>query len=405
MRKRIAVRWGVGVGAAAVVLGHFVYWYWPRERGGRHPSVEAAELIGDANAELAVWLPYPHQNLGRLERFVGDVGRWGALLAGRDPRAEDELPRFGPFAVPPSSEMAVALPAGVGSPRALLQVYPSTARLARAAGRLTGNPWLSGGTVDEAGERTVVWHGDLWQLDPSADSVVRPLAIPEDEAVPLALVHASTPFGPLPDGSYRVLRSSSGLELRLGRILDRDRPELPEIAEQPIAIRIERARRNRLAIVVVWEDNGAAPPIPASAVVVKHGTPRPRLLGEELFRLTRRKPYRTEVGPLEIVALRERDLRRAQELLPALERLADGDETRLVALVDPAGVRRVAERLGGGFGGFAVAALFGVDPARWSALLAPWQECGPMSVVVSRQGDRVRAWLCPPLPGVTARSR
>jgi len=397
MRKRVAVRWGVAVGAAAAALAHFAYWYLPRERSASSPSPEALELLADPGATAAVWIAYPHQNLGRLERFVGDAAAWGALLSGRDGDAAARLPQFGPFVAPPSSELAVALPPD-GEPRAALHAYRSVALLARAAGSLAGNPWLAGGPVGDRPDQVVAWQGDLWRYGGPVARDGRAVDLGAPETALLAVVRADREHGPLPAGTYRLVRDELGPELRLGRVLEAA-PALPAGADRPVALLIERPARRQLTMILIWEEEGVVPPFPAAASVVRRGSPRPHLPGEELLRLAGRKPKRETVDGLEISALSGRELERARRLLPALQALSSNPASaRAVAMVDPAGALRVARRLEEGFSAFPLAALVGADPKRWIELLGPWEGCGPMALVVSRRGDAARAWLCPPAP-------
>jgi hypothetical protein len=403
MRKRVAVRWGIAGGIAAAALGHLGYWYLPRERGAVSPSPEAAALLADRGSPGAVWIAFPHQNLGRLERFVGDAGAWGALVVGRDrggsrDRGEAErVPRFGPFVTPPSSELVLTLPVSGELPRALVRAYPSVARLARAAGRLAGNPWLSGGAIEEDGStRTVEWDGDLWLYGGPGEAVASPLELPATEPAPLALLRTATRLGPLPPGTYRLLRDEEGLELRLGGRLEQH-PRLPEGPDRPVVLLIERSARRHLSMLLIWGEDGVAPPFPASASIVRRGTPRPRLAGEELLRLAGRKPKRELVEGYEISGLSTREVERARGLLPELLALSSQPASaRAVAIVDPARLLGIARRLSDGFAAFPLAALFGVDPERWTELLGPWEQCGTVALVVSKQADAARVWLCPP---------
>ncbi len=402
MQKRVAVRWGVAVGVVAVALGHLGYWYLPRERSGRDPSPEAMALLADPGASLAVWIAYPHQNLGRLERFVGDAAAWGALLSGRDREAAERLPRFGPFVAPPASELALALPDGGKEPGALVRTYTTVALLAKAAGRLAGNPWLAGGTVGAGPGRTVAWDGELWRYGLPADRSGPPFGLVAHESSLLALVRTDRPLGPLPAGTYRLVRDELGLELRLGEVLEVE-PRLPDGPDRPAALLIERPARRQLSMILIWEDEGVIPPFPAAASIIRRGSPRPRLPGEELLRLVGRRPQRETVDGLEISALSGRELERARRLLPELQALASSPaNARAVAIVDPPGALRVARRLEEGFSAFPLAALLGADPKRWLELLGPWEGCGPMALVVSMREDAARVWLCPPSSGAAA---
>ena len=397
MKKRIAVRWGIAAGALAAALGHFAYWYLPRERTGPPPSADGFELLADPEAGTAVWVAYPHQNLGRLERFVGDVATWVTVVAGRDRSEAEDLPRFGPFVAPPSSELAVAIDGTAQSPRAVVRAYPTVSLVARAAGRLAGNPWLAGGALED-GSGAVEWDGDLWRL--GRRSAERPPFEPASgEGSPLALYRTAASFGPMPPGTYRLLRGEDGLELRMGERLGA-RPELPAGDDRPALLLIERDERLRhLSMILVWEDDGIAPPFPAAASVVRRGTPRPKLPGEDLLRLAGRKPKRATVEGLEVSGLSNREVERAKGLVPELLALASKQPgTRTVAIVDPAAVLRVTRRLEDGFAAFPLAALVDLDPTRWRELLAPWEECGPLALVVAKRGEAARVWLCPAAP-------
>ena len=158
-RHRVAGQW-VLVVAVLLALGHLLFWYWPRERSAR-PQVDDApyRLLGDDGYRWRLWLPYPHQNLGALEKNLkleAVPALWGS-----------ELPRFGFFRLPPSRELTIAWnPADRESEESLAavaRVYPLLAGISRIAGRLASNPWLSGGPV-RLGERVgeVWWQGTLW---------------------------------------------------------------------------------------------------------------------------------------------------------------------------------------------------------------------------------------------------
>jgi hypothetical protein len=158
---------------------------------------------------VGLWLPYPHQNLGVL------AGRWGsldtlaadlALFVGSD---APTLPRFGLFRVPPASELAAAFDPLSEDFLLAARVYPVWALVARAAGRLAGNPWLGGGVIEEPSRIIEVsWQGRTWL----ARTVSKPgEALPAARGKLPALGQVSlaarleTPLGRLPQGLY-VLR-------------------------------------------------------------------------------------------------------------------------------------------------------------------------------------------------------
>jgi len=175
-------RWlALGTAAAVAVLAlaaHLAWSYLPRVRPGRPaPGGLAARLLTSADfgrpdaagPSVVLWVAYPHQNLAALERALGEEDserdRFLAAAARLGGLPELELPRFGPFAAPPSRELvAVSDPEGR---RVLVaaRVYPTVAVLARLAGAVAGNPWLSGGEVDAfGGTAEVAWDGLLWTV-------------------------------------------------------------------------------------------------------------------------------------------------------------------------------------------------------------------------------------------------
>ncbi len=141
--------------------GHLWFHYWPRPRA-LQPSQEMMRLWSTQEAEQALWLAYPHQNLGALEKLVGNLETYlsdlGVALGGDTL----PLPRFGPFRFPPAKEIVVAEVDGLPRWRGVAEIYPMVAIAARGAGKLTGNPWLGGGSIDENTE--VSWQGNTWRF-------------------------------------------------------------------------------------------------------------------------------------------------------------------------------------------------------------------------------------------------
>lgn len=152
-----------------LIAGHVYYWYWPRPRAADPAAAELAGLaLGDDSHPFGLWLPYPHQNLGALaSRWPEGEDGEGDLAADLATVADAPVPRwprFGPFPLPPSREMAVVFDEGGRRGVAVARVYPVLASIARLAGRLAGNPWLTGGEIEGPRRRIVVtWEGFLWR--------------------------------------------------------------------------------------------------------------------------------------------------------------------------------------------------------------------------------------------------
>ncbi len=209
-------------GAALLVLAllaaHYAFWYLPRERSAApDPDDLPGRLFAGGAADVCLWLPYPHQNAGALQRAVGDWPAWlGAVsrVAGLPPPA---LPAFGPFALPPSRELTACSDLDGGRLVVAARVYPLLGLVARTAGRLAENPWLAGGRVEE-GERTleVAWDGGLWTVRGGAPVPVpeRAPAAPAGEKA-LAALRLEEGISRFPPGRYLLQREQGDLVLRL----------------------------------------------------------------------------------------------------------------------------------------------------------------------------------------------
>ena len=67
MRKNALKFIAAGV-VMLLILGHWAWWYRPRARAeAPQPDSTVAALLSEEGYRLAVWMPYPHQNLGYLE--------------------------------------------------------------------------------------------------------------------------------------------------------------------------------------------------------------------------------------------------------------------------------------------------------------------------------------------------
>ncbi len=154
---------GLTVGA---VISHLGYWYLPRMR-----PVSAAEslLLTEIEAvDLAVWVPYPHQNLTGLASFVDEPAKFAAALvrlAGGEATDRQLSEALGGWGFPPASELVATVvqgPSGETEGALGLRPYPSVRWVARAAGGLAGNPWLSGGELSQ--RLRTEWRGTGWWL-------------------------------------------------------------------------------------------------------------------------------------------------------------------------------------------------------------------------------------------------
>lgn len=214
------------VGLAA---GHYLYWYAPRERAGAPEAGGLPARLLDAGAyDACFWIPYPHQNLGKLQGALGDGAAWVGAVARIAELPPPVLPSFGPFTVPPSQEIAGC--SDLSGKRFLLvaKVYPSLAAVSRLSGKLADNPWLAGGEVRdvsgpagddaEPSERvlTVAWREGYWtvrtgevpELSGSAAA-----ARPES----LGIFRLLKDVSQFPVGDYRLRREGEDLVLALDR--------------------------------------------------------------------------------------------------------------------------------------------------------------------------------------------
>ncbi|MGH9363566.1 MAG: hypothetical protein ACRD2T_16780, partial [Thermoanaerobaculia bacterium] len=214
-RLRRAAKVALALLALALVAAHVVFWYLPRQRQAvPDPDDVPARLFAAGAADVCLWLPYPHQNVGALQDAVGDWPAWlGATsrVAGLPPPA---LPSFGPFALPPARELTACSDLDGGRLHVAARVYPVLGAVARLAGRLAGNPWLAGGRVEE-GERTleVAWERGVWTVRSGAFPALSARAVAAEKA--FAALRLEEGISRFPPGTYLLQREQGDLVLRL----------------------------------------------------------------------------------------------------------------------------------------------------------------------------------------------
>jgi hypothetical protein len=402
VRRRVGVACGLAAGVLAASAAHVFYWYLPRERGGQ-PSPEARTLLLDPAWSDAAWIAYPHQNLGRLERQVGDLRAWLALLRGAAGAAAEQVPSFGPFVVPPASELVVARDARGGELRAMARVYPAVGLLARAAGRIARNPWLGGGEVGlgRRGRARVSWRDGCWLLESDRESVTRAgseietAGIETADGEPRALIRLGEAVEPLPAALYRLVRADRGLELRLGPASTSEPMRLDRAESAPAAWMVESNERVPLRALVLWDEEGAIPGFPAAATLARGVRPRSPP-GADLLRMAGRRLERRQAAGLEIRATTAGEADRAAILAPALAAAVDARPgLRWAAGADVARLGRLSERLARRFAALPIARLAGFDPARIAAALVAAEDCGVSRLELRGAPERLRWQLCP----------
>jgi hypothetical protein len=336
---------------AAVV--HYVYWYGPRVRQAvPDPEGLPARLMGSGAYAACFWVPFPHQNVGALSEVVDDGRAWLEAAARVAEVPPPVLPAFGPFAVPPSREVAVCSDLDGDRFFVAARVYPVLGTVARLAGTVAGNPWLAGGDVretqgkgDAVVERVlhVAWREGVWTVSagpageaPALDRAAgKPLLHPRS----LGIVRLEQEISGFADGDYLLRRRDGDLELA------RDSPEpAPEVPD-PTA---EKPRPVLLAVSgAVWPDSEPRPlppaafalfdvgdegasfgpfgTLPGAAVFHPPGSKRWALPGEGLTGLVAGALPRTQAAGWEITALDGKSLNRAKRLAPRLAGLTPPD--------------------------------------------------------------------------------
>jgi len=226
--------------AVAVVLiaGHVWYWYAPRARAAApEPGSLPARLLAAGAYDACFWVPYPHQNMGVLRRRLEDGAAWLAAVARVADLPPPVLPGFGPFAVPPASEIAACSDLSGDRFFLVARVYPTVAAVARLAGKLADNPWLAGGELREPGgdaanspeERQVrvAWREGMWTVSSGGVPDLSPARPAENFPANLGLFRLAKEVAELPTGDYLLRRQGDDLEVALSQAAAVPAPELP----------------------------------------------------------------------------------------------------------------------------------------------------------------------------------
>ena len=199
--------WIGGVTLLSVALfGHWYYWYAPRARTGSPGLKDSTSQIffGSGDLPVRLWIPFPHQNLAALERAIDDLEGLSEVSSYWISQELASLPSFGPLRLPPARDLVVAGSRNGDRVVVAASVYPVVAWLARAAGRLAGNAWLSGGPVELHGRTVEVeWRDGMWLA--AQGEVAVPQGFPVPDLVPShGFLGMERPLGPVPDGIYRL---------------------------------------------------------------------------------------------------------------------------------------------------------------------------------------------------------
>ncbi|HEY0515373.1 MAG TPA: hypothetical protein VGH73_25985 [Thermoanaerobaculia bacterium] len=357
---RRLLRLAIVLALLLLIAGHFFYWYSPRERAAApEPGSLPARLLAAGAYNACLWLPYPHQNLGKLEEAIGDGPAYLAAVAGVANLPAPVMPSFGPFAVPPSREIVAC--SDFGGDRFLLvaRVYPAIAAVARLAGRIADNPWLRGGEVretrgkgNEVEERVlhIAWRDGFWTVragDEAASPAKPALAVPAAVPESLGILHLQQDVSDFPAGEYVLRRNAGDLEVTLAGgapaplppidvegpgapvLLAVAGPAWPADAEKPLPP----------AAMVLFDAKGGLHlgplgDLPGLAVLNPPGERRWGLPARGLAALLADNLPRGNAAGWSVVALDDASLERAQVLAPRISGLVppagDGAGSRLI---------------------------------------------------------------------------
>lgn len=402
------------------VAGHLFYSYWPRERPA---ELEAgglpARLLASGEYGACAWLPFPHQNLGALAGSLQDGSAYLAALAREAEVPPPVLPSFGPFAVPPSREIVAC--SDLDGERFLLvaRVYPGLAALARLAGKLAGNPWLTGGEIRETeGRRNevaekvlhVAWLDGFWTVRAGPEPRLPESGAGTASGPVLGLLHLEEETSDFPRGDYTLARRDGDLEVLLAG--GAPVPEMPAGAEDAVLLAVagpawpaSEPKPLQSAAMALYDTEGGLQlgplgRLPGAAVLNPPGSRRWSLPARGLAGLLAEKLPRGNSAGWAIVALDAASLKRAEALAPALSSLAppDGEssDARLVLGVwlRPGPALRLITRMRTGL---EKVPLIDRRQVRrwedWETLLRPAAACERVSLAATRSPSAFRLRL------------
>lgn len=356
--SKARIRWiAVGVGILLLIVGHYLYWYGARARAAApDDDLPARLLVEESLFPLALWMPYPHQNLGALDRgsgLDGEALRAALRLAGLP---EPALPGFGGLSVPPARSLAVATDLAGERFVVMARVYPLFAGFARLSGWIANNPWLGGGLI-RLEDRTleVTWKGTAWcvgtpalpphLLAEAADRATGD-ALARARAAGPALLWADvrSATDPIPVGLYGFRARDGVLELASTGPAERsmgpsasDRvsggpPSMDEAGALLLAYRLGRPVLDEptQAMVLYSHDPTDVAELPRASVLHDGSGKRWDLPAEGLLELAGRLPDEAEVPGWRLVATDDQSLHLSRGLVADLDRLSGSGEDGLL---------------------------------------------------------------------------
>jgi len=388
------------------VISHLYYWYWPRLHPWqpRSTSQVAGLVLGETGLDLRLWMPFPHQNLGILERRLGGLGSLSVAMQELLGTAPLELPSFGPFRLPPAREMAIATDREGTGFVAAARVYPVAAWLFRAAGRLASNPWMAGGELVLGGRRVrVEWQGSLW-LATTENVELGPQDIQIEAGRCLALLRLGRQLGPVPGGLFRFM--AAGRRFVLTSTLQGDSTLLPGVSDlrmDGVALSWTRITDSGEAQIVQalvalsgpGRNMGGLPPLMA---VQTAGSETMRLPGERILEAVGARVYSRSVGEWELRSYGEESLRLGENLVAQLDSLrldVGKGGTVSMGFVDLDEARRALLEVGQGLG--QVPVIGENEARRWLAfarLLEGMTDYSEMSIWLA-DPDRLKIEIRP----------
>jgi hypothetical protein len=395
-----------------LIAGYLFHGYWPRERAAV-PTGLPARLLASGGYGACLWIPYPHQNLGKLAGAIDDPASYLAAAARVADLPAPVMRSFGPFAVPPSSEIVAC--SDLDGKRFLLvaRVYPGLAAVARLSGRLADNPWLRGGDVKEtqAGSENgpeervlhVAWRDGYWTVR-QGDEPALPASASDPGFPPsLAIFHLGEEVSDLPAGDYVLQRQGEDLDATLlGSAAPPPTPAFTQAPDAPALLAVagtdwpaDAEKPLPPAAMMLFDADGGLSlgplgRVPGLAILNPEGEKRWGLPAKGLGGLLAQSLPNGNVAGWSVVALDDASLARAEALAPQISTLVppagDGSDGMILGLwLRPGPALRRVSQFRKGLERFPLAERRQVERWRdWETLLSPLAACEQASAVATR---------------------